>query len=343
VHAIVLLLLVDPSPDVATSALTAASIDGLAGRAELVVEHVKSAPPDDQAFARATQLKADVIVEVTWPSGDDSRAHLHAHLRRASPWVERDLGFAATAPAWERGRAIGLAIAAMVPDDEPAPPTPTSPSAPTPTSPATPTSDTPTTTTTRTAMAPRTPPVRDAGTAERPPSPPTPSAPARVAIGALGELAPSSGGEGFGGGARVDATWALTPRLLARASAGARFEPFPDARAHVSTFGAGGGLALQLFTLADGSSLVARADLLATYVTVLRDRRDGSTERHGRFVPATALFAEGSLALSTHTSLVVALGLELAFGTTTIAVADGSTFALPRARPLGQVGFRWAF
>lgn len=338
-HAIVLLLLVDPSPDVATSALTAASIDGLVGRAELVVEHVKSTPPDDQAVARATQLKADVIVEVTWPSGDDSRAHLHAHLRRTSPWVDRDLGFAATAPAWERGRAIGLAIAAMVPDDEPAPPIPTSPTSPTPPTP--PTSNTPTPPTASTS--PRTPPVRDAGMVERTPTAPTPSAPSRVVIGAFGELAPSGGGEGFGGGARVDVSGSLTPRLLARASAGTRFEPFPDARAHVSTFGAGGGLALQLFTLADGSTLVARADLLATYVTVLRDRRDGSTERHGRFVPAAALFAEGSLALSPHASLVVALGVELAFGTTTIAVADDSTFALPRARPLGQLGFRWAF
>lgn len=334
-HAIVLLLLVDPSPDVATSALTAASIDGLAGRAELVVEHVKAAPPDEQAFARAAQLKADVIVEVTWPSGDDSRAHLHARLRRAAPWVDRDLGFAATAPAWERGRAIGLAIAAMVPDEEPAAPSsPSSPSSPAP--PAPPSA----------SATPRSPPVRDAGTGERMPPSATPSGRARGAIGALAELAPSSGGEGLGGGARLDASWSLTPRLLARASAGARFEPFPDARAHVSSFGAGGGLALQLFTLADGSCLVARADLLASYVTVVRDRRDGTTERHGRWLPAAALFAEGSLSLSplsARGSLFVALGVELAFGTTTIAVANDSTFALPGVRPLGQVGFRWAF
>jgi hypothetical protein len=318
--------------------LTAASIDGLAGRAELVVEHVKSLPPDDQALARATALKAEIVVEVTWPSGDDARAHLHAHLRRTSPWVDRDLGFATTAPAWERGRAVGLAIAAMVPDDEPPTPTPTP--TPAPTAPTAPTSAPPA------ARPPRAPRVRDVGPDERTP-PPTPrNGRPHVAIGALGELAPSSGGEGFGGGARVDGTWSLTPLLAARASAGARFDPFPDARAHVSSVVAGGGLALRLFGLADGSSLVVRADLLAAYISVLRDRRDGGAERHGRFVPTTALFAEGSLALaslSPHASLVVALGVEVALGTTTIEVAGDSTFALPRTRPLGQLGFRWAF
>ncbi len=332
-YAIVLILIVDPSPDVAASALTAATIDGLAGRAEVVVEHVRSLPADDQASARAAQAKADVIVEVSWPDAEGRRAHLHVQLRRATPWIDRELSFATTAPHWERGRAVGLAIAAMVPDDELARPT-----AP----PATPTSAAPSA-----ATAPSKKPTASRDVAARSPEPApvvAPElAPSGVQLGALLELAPWSNGNGFGVGGRLEATRWLTPRIGLRATLGARHEPYAQATASVTSVEGGGGIALRIWAFPDGSSVIARADALADYLSVARDRRDGTTERHGRFVPATALVAEGSFAAAPRTFFVGAVGTELALGTTSLTIGPNGAGTLPSARWLVQLGVRLTF
>lgn len=336
-HAIVLLLVIDPSPEVVTSALTAASIDGLAERAELVVEHVKATPADEQALGRAKALHADVVIEVSWPGGDASRARLHAHLRPSAPWVDREFAFATTAPAWERGRSVGLAIAAMVPDDDPGAAS-TTPSAPTPAAP-------PTTSPARAAQPERrattdAPPIDDLPSRAPAPSG-APSRAARLELGLLGEVAPPSGATSAGGGARLDGTWWLGD-LGARATVGARFETFAgDAR--VADLGAGVGLAYRVLGRADGRALIVRADLSASYVTVGRERGGGESERHARFLPVVAAFAEGALPLTRQLWARVALGAELGLGETRIAVDEREVGALPRVRLLGQLGLGWTF
>lgn len=339
-HAIVLLLLIDPSPEVATSSLTAASTDGLAGRAELVVEHVKAPPADDQALARASTLHADVVVEIAWPEPDASHAHLHAHLRPNAPWIDRELSFAATSPAWERGRSVGLAVAAMVPDDDPiAPPaTPTPNPSPTP-------NPTPTPTPTPTpSPSPPPPPISDRPT---PPAPlPGGRARPRFVLGLLGELSPASGASSAGGGARADATWSLDPegRFGARATLGARFASFASspADARVAELAAGIGATLRVLRF-DRVTLATRADLLATWVTIGRARLNGGDERHGRVLPAAALFAEIGYALGGAWSLRGAIGAEVGLGTTHVAVDERTVGALPSVRWLGQLGVGWSF
>lgn len=337
-HAIVLLLVIDPSPEVVTSALTAASIDGLAERAELVVEHVKATPADEQALSRAKALHADVVIEVSWPGGDASRAHLRAHLRPSAPWVDREFAFATTAPAWERGRSVGLAIAAMVPDDDPGAASTTPSAAATPTAP-------PTTSPARAAQ-PEPRATTDARPIEdlpsRAPAPNgAPSRATRLELGLLGEVAPPSGATSAGGGARLDGTWWLGD-LGARATVGARFETFAgDAR--VADLGAGVGLAYRVLGRADGRALIVRADLSASYVTVGRDRAGGESERQARFLPVVAAFAEGALPLTGRLWARVALGAELGLGETRLAVDERDIGALPRVRVLGQIGLGWTF
>jgi hypothetical protein len=343
VHAIVLLLLVDPAPPVATSALTAASTDGLAGRADLVIERMKATPADDQAVARASALHADVVVEVSWPDGENGRAHLHAHLRPTAPWVDRDMTFTATAPPSERGRAVGLAIAAMVPDEEEIaePPAPTPTPTPTPTPVAPPVAEP--------SATPPAPPAptrpKDEGAMGGPSEPraPTPREGARWQLGAMFDASPSTGQSGFGGGGRLDGTFWFAPRVGARVGAGARFSSFSPADAKVAEIGGGAGLAVRVLHTSDGTAIVLRADLGAAWASVARERGDGSTERHSRLLPTVDAFVEGDFALGRSWSLLLAIGSELALGKTTVALNDTDIGTLPMARVIGQIGVRWAF
>ena len=104
--------------------MAASAADGLDGRARVELERVSKLPNDEEAIHRADVAKADTVIEVSWPDADGRRAHLHAHLKPKSPWIDRDLTFEATSKPWERGRAIGLAVAAMLPDESAAAPVP---------------------------------------------------------------------------------------------------------------------------------------------------------------------------------------------------------------------------
>lgn len=109
----------------ATDAMVASTRAAIGGGVVLVQE---GAPPDSEALGTGEALHADTVVEVTW-TADHRIAHLHAHARGQPKWIDRDLSFAAVDDPGERGRAVGLAIAAIVPPEQPPPPPSTSPSA----------------------------------------------------------------------------------------------------------------------------------------------------------------------------------------------------------------------
>ena len=343
---LLLVLATDPMVDASASAMAAAAADGLGGEGRVELARVPSLPADADADLRATAAKADAVVEVSWPDADGLRAHVHAHLGGGA-WLDRDLRFDPSSPAWERGRAVGLAIAAMVPVDAtsggapaavivgaaPAlPPAPASPHA----APAAPAATAATTmpTTPDAFVAPT-----DDATRSAPPGD-TARSPTRFALGVFGELAPDL--HGAGGGGRLDATWWISGRFGLRADGGARVSSLGDA-VRVLQLDLGVGVAARLVGDPFGANLRLRGELRAARLAVTRSRPDGSQERLARMVPLAALFAEGALPVGSRLELALAVGVEVPLGATRLEVDDARFGALPAAYLVAELGGRWSF
>ena len=341
--AILLLVLgVDPSIDASSSAMAAAVADGLGSRGHVELERVGGLPSDAAADQRAQSAKAEAVIEVSWPDADGRRAHLHAHLRAASAWIDRDISFDATSPSWERGRAVGLSIAAMIPDEaEP------STAVATPDTPKIVETTTPPPPPPSTAHAEEAPPAlatseatRDEGASR---SPRSSGRAGRFELGVFGELAPTFHGDAAGSGGRIDGTWWLMPRWGVRAAIDARVSSIAAAGVADLRLGGGAGVAIRL--LGDGTreTFVTSAVLGLARDQVSRTRNDGVVERRAHVTPTLALFGEGSFPLSSHLALVGGVGLEVAIGETKLAVNDSTSSELPRVAIVGALGLRWAF
>ena len=325
---LLLVLVADPSTEISAAAMAASTADGLEGRAVVDLERVSKLPADDEAIHRADVAKASAVIEVSWPDADGRRAHLHAHLKPSGPWIDRDVTFAATSKPWERGRAIGLAIAAMLPDEaEPPAPTPEPAKEPEP---------------------PPPPPIAPV-VSERPKDvvapPPRPSAqPTRTHFDAslVGELGEAFRGERIGSGARLGVTWWAHRDLGVRVLGGVRSSSVDAAGAVITHFDAGAGLAARLYGTSDRFRLVLFGDLRIAREGVARTRTDGVEEERGRWLPTIALTTEAGLGLTGNLALIATLGPEIALGRTTLAVKDAPVAALPRVVLFGGLGLRWS-
>ncbi len=81
-------------------------------------------PTDGEALAIGSEASEAAVVEVTWSDRAHRVATLRVHLAGRRRWLGRTLGFTAADVDAERGRTIGLTLASMLPDAEPAPPAP---------------------------------------------------------------------------------------------------------------------------------------------------------------------------------------------------------------------------
>ncbi|MGZ3421607.1 MAG: hypothetical protein ACXVEE_27270 [Polyangiales bacterium] len=321
-NAVLLLVLAqDPAADSAASAMAASAADGLDGRVHVELERVTTLPADDEAIHRGTAVKAGAVIEVSWPDADGRRAHLHAHLRPTAAWIDRDVTFELTSSPWERGRAVGLAIAAMLPDDEPSPPP-----APEPPQPL------PVIVTPPTVITTVTPPV-DRPVAVTPPKRPSP-----YEASLVGEL-----GTGISGGARAGFTWWLVPRVGLHLDVGGRASTVRAVNANVLRLDAGVGTAIRLYGLAGGTSFVVYGEVRGVREQVTRGRTDGVEERHARFLPAFAFSGEFALAVTQSMALTAAVGGDLSLGKTTLAVNETNAATVPVFTAISAVGLRFTF
>jgi hypothetical protein len=317
VSAILLLVLAqDPAADSAASAMAAAAADGLDGRVHVELERVTTLPADDEAIHRGNAVQAGAVIEISWPDADGRRAHLHAHMRPTASWLDRDVTFEPTSSSWERGRAIGLAIAAMVPDDEPSEAaTPIVVDAP------------PLVTTVVPAERP-----------DRPTSSGRTESPSRFQVSLSGEV-----GTGSTAGARAAFTGWLAPRLGLHLDLGGSASRIRAVNARVLRFDAGAGFALRLFGEGSGSSFVVYGEVRAVRDQVTRGRADGVEESHARLLPALAVFGELALAMSRRWALTAAIGADFTLGTTTLAVNETRAGSVPWVAAVGALGLRWTY
>jgi hypothetical protein len=99
-----------------TGALIAAAQEALGGGTAIRV--FEAAPPTDEAALEVeTEIDALGVVTLIWQSPQRLQAAVRVHVARTDRWTSRDITFAAVDTPFERGRALGFAVASMLPDE----------------------------------------------------------------------------------------------------------------------------------------------------------------------------------------------------------------------------------
>lgn len=297
----------------ATTAMLAATEKALGAGASVLVREAEPFPADD-----AVAGEADVVAEVTWTTKPVS-AHLHVHTKPG--WLDRDIGFATTDSATDRGRTVGFVVAAMVPEFEPTPlPAPPPP-------------------------PPPFVPVVSTVSPERPPdvSPKGPRPSARFVVDAFGALGSAMGtGVGVGGGGAFGVQ--PSPWIGVGVRSDLRVGELVGF-GRTTAFRVGAGVALSTHVAAP-FALALRLDVAALRVAVTRTGVAGATtsgDSLSRWVPDVTLVGEVVGRLGGDAALYGAVGPEVALGTTKITLNGAEVGGLPRVRVSAAVGLRVRF
>jgi hypothetical protein len=295
--------------------------------------------PDTLARAAEEALGAQVAVS-TRPLADDApaaalvdagraghaaiAAHLlwlddqHVHARLDVVAVDGSFSrtstvvFDAADPLPERGRAIGLVLAALVAPE-------------------------------RQKLAESAPTVRapraTVAVAAVPTPAPTPVR--RFALDAAAECGWAIAGAGSGVGGALGLRWHPTRRLGLRVGAQGRFGEVARAQATALDLAAAAGIVLFAVAPADDRhlALALRIEGLLLYESLSHLSEDDSARiREGRFLPGGLGLVELHWALSPTLALAIAGGVEVAFGRTDIFVHQQKVADLAPLRVLAQAG-----
>jgi hypothetical protein len=308
------------SADPSTTALLRAARQALGADSNVVLQEFDRTPTDDELSARASAAHAGAVAEVLWLDADRRRASIHAHVDPQNRWIDRQIGFEKSDAPTERGRALGFAIASMLPEEWHAEP--------------------PTVTVVTSPPPPAAPP-REA--AEVPPSaPPPPRRWAGVieasAIGATGFTGYAGGVGGALGG-----RWMFASRFGLRLAGGARVGDVSPAQAtSLVVYGALGFVALPVHTTSFDLGL--RLDVLGLRQSITRPNdANGVSTTEARYLPGGDLMLEGVWFFSEGVGFALALGSEVASGETDIVVRNQTAATVPAPRLAGEGGIRARF
>lgn len=292
-----------------TAALERSVQDALGAEADL--QFRTSEPVDDIALAALTQ-DADAAAEVIWLDSTRRRAAIHCCLKKWQRMVVREVAFKDEDQLAERGRLLGYALAAMLPE----PDTVESPS------PAARESA---------AVAASPTPVAEA-------RPPGKQALAAAELNALGSV--GIGGPAQGLGVSAAGRWFFLAPLSLRVVAGIRRGNVPEAHADSQWAFGGVGIDFPFSQPGDGShfSFGGRFDLLAGAFSMRRRSTTGAPEHQERFSGGADLLAEATYFPWPRTGLKLSTGGELAFGDTDVYVAGAPITDIPPLRFVTELG-----
>jgi hypothetical protein len=302
-----------------TQAMREAAIEALGSGARVRLRELPVIS-DEGARIIERELGAQVVALVSWRDSEHLQAQLRVHMPSRDLWTDRSMEFTSTDSPLERGRTLGFAIAAMLPEEV----LPREEGAE--------------------GGSPETPAPPDRSTASGPRA-----AASLKAIGSLGVGGPASAA-----GAGVDVDLFVVRRLSLGAGGGVRngaASPVPGS--HFSMYFAAGFAWWALLPApgADrGPSLGLRADARALYESVVVTG-GGLTGRSGRWLPAADLAVELAWSLGHSLAVVAATGAEVAFGVTDIYVEQQVNGAssqelkgvIPILRAIGELGIRVQF
>jgi hypothetical protein len=148
--------------------------------------------------------------------------------------------------------------------------------------------------------------------------------------------------EGFGGS--LDLRWYALPFLAPRLAAGIRAGPVPPAQASCLTVEGAAGAALRLF--ATGNAHPVELDLRTDLLLIRHEltRTSGSTTtRLTRWLSGADFAVEGAWSFAPGVFVVVAPGVQAAFGDTQVLAGTKRLATIPIWRAVGELGVRVVF
>jgi hypothetical protein len=265
---------------------------------------------DTEALRVERELGTRAVVALAWADPEHLRARLRLHAARTDRWIDRELDFASGDTPAERGRALGFAMASMLPEGDPTLP-----------------------------IATRVPPAAPA---------PPPRLGANAVEGAF--LAGAGiGGSAGGLGGRLTFEHFVTSGASIGGSLSGRSGRISDLDAPEVTASAGLGGALWPIAPAPDRrcGLAIRAEALLIYEAVAHTDAAGATAWKGQALPGGALALAGTFRVAGPLELLVAARAEVAIGTVDVTVMAvppaGGTARIPAARALGEAGLRARF
>jgi hypothetical protein len=297
------------------------------------------------------------------------------HFARSQRWVERSFDFSASDPAVERGRTLGFAAAAMLPEaagqaaasgtdaipeasrstlppahDSAGSPAPGAPGAPAPGADA------------EAAPTPGAPArslhpgaeTTSSGSSGAPPAGAAAESPAEVLPGrsrfaldvmAAGSIGVGSTAQGIGGGAAVH--WFVLPKLSVRLGANARVGSLDVAAATLSTIDSAAGIAVHpwVATRSRPFGLSVGADYVLSRESVTHFDSD---DLHGpvkdaRWLSGLEALVEGNWLFTSEIGVLAGIGLEDFFASTYVSLRNVPVVTLPPVRALAEAGLRLRF
>jgi hypothetical protein len=278
----------------------------------MAVDLEQATDTSDEELLRIAEAKHASIALVRWTT--PSSAVVHFHGWGGAHWIDRTVVFQSEDAPAERGRAVGFTLASMMPEAAQAPP-PTLPPTPPPIT---------------TQPKPR----------EAPPW--TPDKPRRwlgsVDATVSGAFVPQEYGTGLGAQLGVSLLWR---RLGVRLGWSIRGGDVPPAQATALYMSGGLGLGVQIIRPNPHQRIgfQARIDALLLYQSLTHLSADDVSPAHqDRWLPGADAVLLGTFDLTSAAAVVVATGVETAFGTTQIVVGAAPVAQVFPVRILADIG-----
>ncbi len=318
--ALLILVFVD-AHDAATplpGALARAAEEALGAGASVSIRTLDRPSPVAGLADAGRAEHAAAVARIIWTDERRTEARLEVVGADGGPTRASTIAFADSDPLAERGRALGLVLAALVAPE-------------------------------KLARLEREAAAREvaapAPTVVAPPPPPPPPPPRRrfaLDAAAEGGFAVAGAGSGFGGA--LGLRWYAGRRLGLRAGVQARFGKVASAQATALDLAAAAGLMLSVIPSSDERrfGLTVRADALLLYQSLSHlSEDDVAPVDSGRVLPGAAALLEGQWAVSPTLALFLGGGAEVAFGRTDVIVhlpQGGRAGAFPAGGPGGPGG-----
>ena len=293
--ALVILVLVD-SHDAATplpGALARAAEEALGSDVSVSIRTVASEMATPALVELGRAAHATAVARIAWTDEQRSEARLDVLSTNGGPARSSTIAFGASDPLAERGRAIGLVLAALLAPENRA--------------------------RLERAKAAHADVAPAATVAIAPPPLPPPARHFALDAGAEGGFA--VGGVGSGAGGTIGLRWQPGSRFGLRIGLQARFGEVSVAEAAATDLGAG--VVLFVIPPADQRrfALALRADAILLYELLSHlSPDDAEAVRGAHLLPGADALVEGQLAISPTLALVLGAGVEIAFGRTDVFV-----------------------
>lgn len=316
--------------------LARAAEQALGPGAKVAVRLVAGPLPERELTDAGKAAAATAVARLTWIDARRSRANLEVHVLDGDRRLTETLTFEAADPLGERGRAIGLVLAALLAPERGRPADDARPSSPPKTS--------------ARAEAPVPAEANPTATAaavaatSNAPSPSTQSP--RWFLDAAAEGGIAVGGAGSGWGGALGLGRRLNDRLDWRVGARARFGEVATADASILSAGLAAGLGFTLRRAAERERLELdlRLDALLLYEALSHFSSDDTAEvRRGRLLPGANLTAGARYLLGPGAAVFVGAGPEVVFGRTDVVVHLQKVAEVAPLRVSIQGGLRMTF